>query len=322
MWAQQLVAPSTLAEVDVAAPTKDDLRGGEVLLEVLAGGVCGSDLPAFKGTAAAQGAAAGPDGPRPGAPLHEVVARVLASTDPAHEVGGRVVGWATGFDGLAERVISRGDDLAPVTTALAPARAVLLQPLACVLYAVEQLPRVRGANAAVVGLGPIGLLFAHVLRAAGATRVTGVDLVDRSAVASDFGLDETVRASSDRWSAGIAAADRPDVIVEAIGHSAAPLNHAIRACAPQGCVFAFGVPDDPIYPIDVEAMLRRNLTLMSGITLERPRMLLAAADYLTAHPDLVDTYVTDVRPADQAQQAFAAAVRPAPDQVKITLDYA
>lgn len=320
MWAQQLVAPRTLVEVDVPAPAERDLGEREVLVEVLAGGICGSDLPTFRGGKPADGPAARGYEPVPGAPLHEVVGRVLATTDPDHEVGSRVVGWASKFDGLAERIVSRGDDLAPAATALPPERAVLLQPLACVIYAVQQIPRVEGARAAVLGLGPIGLLFAHVLRSAGAASVTGVDLVDRSGLAADFGLDETVHGSTDRWVSGLAPTDRPDVVVEAVGHNITTLNHAITACAKGGSVYAFGVPDDPIYPIDVNAMLRRNLTLMSGITLERPRMLLAAGEYLAAHPELADTYVTDIHPADKAQQAFDAAVRPAPAQVKITLD--
>lgn len=320
MWAQQLVAPMTLAEVDVPAPAERDLGDREVLVEVLAGGICGSDLPTFRGGKPADGPAARGYQPLPGAPLHEVVGRVVATTDPAHEVGSRVVGWASRFDGLAERIVSRGDDLALAATDLPPERAVLLQPLACVLYAVQQIPGVRGSRAAVLGLGPIGLLFAHVLRAAGAASVTGVDLVDRTALAPHFGLDESVHASSDRWLTDLTDADRPDVVVEAVGHNISTLSHAISACARGGRVYAFGVPDDPIYPIDLNAMLRRNLTLISGITLERPRMLTEAGEYLAAHPELADTYVTDIHPADKAQQAFDAAVRPAPTQAKITLD--
>jgi threonine dehydrogenase-like Zn-dependent dehydrogenase len=321
MWAMQLVAPCTLAEVDVPTPGQRDLSSGEVLLEVLAGGICGSDLPTFRGIAPAGPAMSVFGPPMPGAPLHEVVGRVVASRDPAHEVGSRVVGWATNFNGLAEVIVSHGDDLAPATTGLPPEREVMLQPLACVLYTVEQLRRVRGARVAVLGLGPIGLLFAHVLRAAGAASVVGVDAVDRSAHAPAFGLDETIHATTHRWVAELKPDDRPDLVIEAIGHNSATVNHALSACVVGGCVFAFGVPDEAIYPIDFELMLRRNLTLMSGLTLERPRMLTAAAEYVDAHPGLADAYVTDVHPVRGAQQAFDAAVRPAPAQGKITLAY-
>jgi threonine dehydrogenase-like Zn-dependent dehydrogenase len=193
--------------------------------------------------------------------------------------------------------------------------------LACVLYAVEQLPTVRGARAAVLGLGPIGLLFAHVLHAAGAKSVVGVDAVNRGDLAPAFHVDELVHATTHRWVADLKPAERPDLVIEAIGHNSATVNHALLACALGGCVFVFGVPDEPIYPIDVEVMLRRNLTVKSGVTLERPRMLAAATEYLGAHPALADAYISHVHPVHRAQQAFEAAARPNPGQVKITLDY-
>jgi L-iditol 2-dehydrogenase len=317
MWAMQLVAPCTFAEVDIPAPLEQDLHDGEVLLEVLAGGVCGSDLPTFRGNASRS--EVGP--PPPGASLHEVVGRVIGSRDQRHEVGSRVVGWATHFDALAERIVATGDDLAPATTALAPELEVMLQPLACVLYAVEQLPKVRDARAAVFGLGPIGLLFAHVLRSAGAASVLGVDAVDRSALAPLFGLDESVHATTRGWVAELKPDERRDLVIEAIGHNSATVNDALRACALGGCTFAFGVHDDPIYPIDIDVMLRRNLTLKSGLTLERRRMLTAASDYLDTHADLAEAYVTHALPVSRAQEAFDTAARPAPSQAKITLSY-
>ena len=49
-----------------------------------------------------------------------------------------------------------------------------------------------GLTCAVLGLGPIGLLFCHVLKERGAARVFGVDRVDRSAIAPRFGVDDVV----------------------------------------------------------------------------------------------------------------------------------
>jgi threonine dehydrogenase-like Zn-dependent dehydrogenase len=232
-----------------------------------------------------------------------------------------VVGWATHFNGLTERIVAAGEDLAPATTALPPEREVMLQPLACVLYAVEQMPKVRGASAVVLGLGPIGLLFAHVLRTAGAASVRGVDAVNRSALAPLFGLDEAVHATTRGWVSALKPDERADLVIEAIGHNSATLNDALDACALGGCAFAFGVHDEPNYAIDIDVMLRRNLTLKSGITLERPRMLAAAADYLETHGDLAEAYVTHALPVSRAQEAFDTAVRPAPSQLKITLSY-
>jgi hypothetical protein len=49
MWGQQLVAPFRFERVEVAAPDADALQPGEVPLRLDATGICGSDLPYFKG---------------------------------------------------------------------------------------------------------------------------------------------------------------------------------------------------------------------------------------------------------------------------------
>ena len=134
-----------------------------------------------------------------GFPIHEVVGEVLASRHPGHGSGDHVVGWASGFDGLMEQVVADGDGLAPYDPALSAQLAVGLQPLACVLYAVEQLPDLQGRRVAVIGQGSIGLLFSYAAKASGARHVTGVDPIDRDAIGKEFGVDTVVRATSDRW---------------------------------------------------------------------------------------------------------------------------
>ncbi|OBH29611.1 alcohol dehydrogenase, partial [Mycobacterium sp. E342] len=244
---------------------------------------------------------------------------VIASRHADHRPGDRVVGWASGFDGMMERVISDGDGLAPYDPALTPAQAVGLQPLACVLYAVEQLPDLAGKHVAIIGLGSIGLLFSYVAKAAGARRVTGVDPVDRSSLATIFGIDDAVRATSDRWVSRLAASDRADVVIEAVGHQVATLGHALAAAAPGGMVFYFGVADDDAYPISMRTMLRNNLTLKSGVTLDRRRMLELAGKFAAEHPELLATYLTHTFGVDDVQAAFELACRPVPERVKIAI---
>src|SRR6185437_7620542 len=162
---------------------------------------------------------------------------VIASRHRRHRAGDRVVGWASGFDGLMERVVTDGDQVTSYDPTLSPAQAVGLQPLACVLYAIEQLPDLHDRHVGVIGQGSIGLLFSCAAKAAGARRVTGVDPVDRGKIARRFGVDDYARATSDRWVSQLAREDRPDVVIEAVGHQVATLSHAIEAAAPGGTVF-------------------------------------------------------------------------------------
>ena len=322
MWAQTLSGPFRFERVEIEAPDPAALPPRHVLLAPHAGGICGSDLPNFRGAVWPHPAAEDGWGATraPGFPLHEVVGEIVASRHPDHSPGDLVVGWASMFDGIAELVVTDGDGLAGYDTGLPATTAVMLQPLACVLYAVEQLGDVSGQTVAVIGQGPIGLLFSHVLKARGAARVTGVDPVDRTDVASVFGVDEMVTARAERWAGGLSDAERPSVVVEAVGHQISTLQPALDAVAPGGQVFYFGVPDDPVYPFDMLTFLRKNLTLRSGVTLERRRVLADAGTYLAAHPALRDCYVTHVHPVADVEAAFSAAIAPRPGQAKIALD--
>ncbi|OBA83959.1 alcohol dehydrogenase [Mycobacterium sp. 1164966.3] len=320
MWSYRIVAPYLFERTQIADKTPESLADGQVLLRFLAAGVCGSDLPAFRG---ARGRLPGDDGrsaaEKDGFSVHEVAGEVIASRHPQHRAGDRVVGWASGFDGLMERVISDGDGLAPYDPSLTPAQAVGLQPLACVLYACEQLPDLADRHVAVIGQGSLGLLFSYVAKAAGARRVTGVDPLDREKLSSAFGVDEAVRATSDRWVSQLAPGDRADIVIEAVGHQVATLDHAIAAAAPAGTVFYFGVADDDSYPINMRTMLRNNLTLKSGVTLDRRRMLETAGKFVAEHPALLGAYLTHTFGVDEVQSAFELACRPVPERVKIAI---
>ena len=320
MWSYRLVAPYTFERSEVPEPSPEALAEGHVLLKFLAAGICGSDMPGFRGT---RGKLPGDTGhcaaELNGFPIHEIVGEVLASRHPDHRAGARVVGWASGFDGLMGQVMADGNGLVSYDPALAPQLAVGLQPLACVLYAMEQLPDVSGRHVAVIGQGSIGLLFSYVAKALGAKQVTGVDPVDRSAIAGRFGVDTAVRATSDRWVSHLSAAEKADVVIETVGHQVATLNHALEAAAFGGTVFYFGVPDDDSYPMSMRTMLRNNLTLKSGVTLDRQRVLRRADEFAREHPDLLKSYVTHTFGIDEVQAAFDLACRPEPGRVKIAI---
>jgi len=320
VWSYRLIAPYLFERTTIADNAPESLTDGQVLLRFLAAGVCGSDLPAFRG---AKGRIPGDDGrsgpEKDGFPIHEVAGEVIASRHPAHRPGDLVVGWASGFDGMMERIVTDGDGLAPYDPALTPAQAIGLQPLACVLYACEQLGDLAGRRVAIIGQGSIGLLFSYVAKAAGARRVTGVDPIDRRDVARAFGVDEPVRATSDRWASQLEPGDRADVVIEAVGHQVATLTHAIDATAPGGTVFYFGVADDEMYPISMRAMLRNNLTLKSGVTLDRRRMLELASKFAAEHPWLLGAYLTHTFGVEQVQDAFELACRPVAERIKIAI---
>ena len=159
-----------------------------------------------------------------GFPIHEIVGEVLASRHPEHQQGDRVVGWASGFDGLMARVVADGDGLAGYDSVVEPALAVGLQPLACVLYALEQLPGIADATSPSSGrarsacCSPMRQRLWEPATSPASTRST----VPRSPAA--FGVDTVVRATSDRWVSHLDPKAKPDIVIEAVGHQVATLG--------------------------------------------------------------------------------------------------
>lgn len=319
MWAYQLVEPGVFERVDVATPSPDALAPGGVLLRTLAGGICGSDIPKFNGQAGAVADEYGHLVPGvPGFPMHEVVGEVLASRHQAIRPGSRVVGWATRSDALAEVVITSGDQVYAFDDSLTATDAVLIQPLACVLDALDRVS-VAGNSVGVIGLGPIGLLFAHAAKTAQASHIVGVDPVNRAVVAKFLGVEDVVTAPSRTWARGLAECHRPDIVIEAVGHQVTTLDDAISAAGIGGNILYFGIPDDEYYPLNMERMLRKNLALFAGVTRDRHRALARAHHYLMCHPELNDALISHRFHRDSIQTAYTLAATTTADRLKIVV---
>ena len=314
MWAHRLIAPGQMEMVETDEPGEP--RPGRVVVRFEAGGICGSDLPSFLGV---RDLLVGASHGKPGYPLHELVGEVEASAADDLPVGTRVVGWAEGHLGLAQKFTARADQVTTLDDEFLPIQATVIQPLCTVLYAVRRLGDVRGARVAVLGQGSIGMLFSYALKAAGAGHVTGVDPIDRRDAADSFGVDAMEWSTSSQWAASLGDSARPDIVVEAVGHQAATLEDAVEAVAHGGTVLAFGVPDETHYAFPFARFFRKDGTLLAGITQDRQRSLATARDYLLEHREMLDAYITDVFPVADAQAAFELAVKPTAGRLKVVL---
>jgi threonine dehydrogenase-like Zn-dependent dehydrogenase len=312
MWAYRLDGPLTFSRHDIPEPRMDDVPDGSVVLRFRAGGVCGSDIArCLDGGSAA----------RPGSyglSLHEIVGDVVATRSDL-PVGERVVGWVGRSLGLKELIVTEAEALAPVPPHMDDVEAAPHQPLACVLHAMTRLGDLTGMKAAVIGLGPIGLLYGHALKDRGVAHVTGIDLVDRSALAADFGFDETETVIGRAWSS--ANKDRFDLVVEAVGHQVGTMQNAIDVVAPGGTIVYFGNPDDRHYPIDFGQMMDKDVILHAGRTPQKVRRqaMLRSMAYTERYPGMMKSYVTHVLPLERMQEAYELAARPAVGRVKVVL---
>lgn len=314
MWAYRLTGPGFVSRYE-RADDERALEPGQVRLRFKVAGLCGSDMPKLNGIIVRKGA------PRNDhAPVHELVGEVIESASSELSVGQRVVGSGGGTGGLCEFHVESDQTFIPVPGELGDAEAVTIQSLGTVIRAADLFPAVAGRRVAVIGAGPIGLAFCHVLKHRGAAHLTAIDPVERDETARHFGADEFVRMRSTQWAETLSDDARPDIVVEAVGHQHAAIADALRAVATRGFVYGFGSPDDPDYVIPYQQVYERGLTLRAGRTLgEWLGVLRDGRDYLLRHQEDFKGYISHEIPVSDAQTAYSLYARPQAGRLKVAI---
>lgn len=138
--------------------------------------------------------------------------------------------------------------------------AALFEPLACVVGSVKRAPIQAGDNVAVIGAGPMGMLFALVYRLLGAGRVLLLDVAPyRLDFARELGLEAIdVRAgdvpAAVKRSTGLGA----DVVVDAVGNQ---LGQAVQLARRGGQVVLFGLRPHDSPSVNQYTITRYDLTV-------------------------------------------------------------
>ncbi|WIV60711.1 zinc-dependent alcohol dehydrogenase [Amycolatopsis nalaikhensis] len=286
---------------------------GQISVRLATAAICGSDMPKVRSTADRRSGTTG-------FPIHECVGYVV-DADPATgmQAGRRVLAMPVQEQGLAEVYLAElAATHAVAADHLTDAQATLIQPIATVLYAAGKLAAdLSGRRVTVLGLGPIGLLTAHVLSRRGAV-VTGVDPVIRDpALTAAFGLTRHVRDTAAAW---VRRDPEPaEICVEAVGHQQHTLRDAITLTGHSGTVLAMGVPDEPDYVVPFETLLRRNQTLIGSITPTWQEWFGSAEAYLCRHLDELGLLLTHHVAITDAASAYRLYDRPAADRLKVIL---
>lgn len=265
------------------------LAPDEVLVEVGAAGICGSDLLAYRGLGPWQHDPARPDGDG-----HELSGRVAAvgeevtglavgdrvAVEPIHllscgECGlcragrgylcaerGMRHGVHTHSRGFAEYDVAPAGQLYPLPDHVGLAEAALLDCYACGVHALHLVTLPPGAPVAVLGSGAIGQTLGQVARAAGhpvsllGHRAATLDVALRAG-AADTVWDTSTGAGRQ---ARDAAAGAFPVVFDAAG-SGDSLAESLRLVAPGGDVVVLGVYPtaprfDPFVAYQREAAVR------------------------------------------------------------------
>lgn len=199
--------------------------------------------------------------------------------------------------GLAEFSVVPAAQAYRIPEGLPTEAAALAEPLSCALHAVDLAGLRPGEKALVLGAGPIGVLCAALLVAAGASKVVVSEPhPSRRARVQDFGA-EPVEPEA-------VVPEEADVVLECVGR-VETMKAAVEAARPGGTVVWVGVASPEaevaIKPYD---MFRRELTIrgtyVNPFTMERSLALLDSGRINWRE------IVTHRFPLDNFEEAWAA----------------
>ncbi len=139
--------------------------------------------------------------------------------------------------------------------------AALFEPLSCVVGAVTRTPIQAGDNVAIVGAGPMGLLFAMLYRTLGAGKIIAIDITPfRLNFAQETGVDEVLNPTQVDVPAAVKEITGlgADVVVDAVGNQ---MGVTVQLARRGGHVILFGLRPHNHPQVNQYTITRNDLTL-------------------------------------------------------------
>ena len=299
-------------KVDLTDEPEPQPGPGEVILEVDAVGICGSDVHGFAGIT---------DRRKPGVVMgHEIGGRIVAGPGsspvtvtvfPQLGCGTcdactadleqlcdslKIIGVAPDrLGGFAERLPVPAANVVPMPGA-SPVVAALVEPYAVALNAVSR-TSVAGKRVLVVGCGAIGLLVALAAARSGASAVYAYDVApDRIALAGELGA--IVPAPADDLGSWIARnGGQVDVTLDAVGTDES-VAEALTCTRPGGAVVEIGL-GVPSITLTLQQLVGKQRSLLGSFAYSRTIFERAARELTEGVPG-VERLVSAVVPLDEA----------------------
>ena len=166
--------------------------------------------------------------------------------------------------GLAQFNVAPAKSLHRISNDVPVERAALAEPLACVWHAFEKAALIPGESVAILGAGPIGLLFLLLFKSAGAGKVFLVEPADfRRQQAEALGADGALNPKTENAAHEIKAATGigADIVVDAVGSL---LPEALQMVRFGGRVILFGMNQHAEGTIQQYYPTRYEVTIMGS----------------------------------------------------------
>jgi L-iditol 2-dehydrogenase len=165
---------------------------------------------------------------------------------------------------FTEYIVSPADFVYKIPDTMSYDEAALMEPMAVGVYAAEKAQVKPGMKASVLGLGPIGLVVAQAVKAYGASRTAGVDIVNfRLEKAEQFAVDKAFDSRVEDLEARLITylGQRPDVVFETAG-SPQTITLAANLVKTGGTIILIGMSPEDIVPMNHGQILGKELKIL------------------------------------------------------------
>jgi len=283
MKANVLTEWNKLEFKDVEKPTP---KAGEVLVKVIYGGVCGSDVHISKHHHATATI--------PRILCHEILGRVEeinSNESLPYQVGDRVVifplRWCGVCEaceegnfhvcrnlniigvhrdgGFAEYVCENTDNICKVPDTMPDKLAVLTEPFAVGFHANKRANTKPGDKVLIIGGGPIGLLTAITARYFRASKIIISEIsAKKEKLLQDFGFDVINPMKDDliKETNQITDGEGFDIILEASGSRSGYAN-LLDICKIRGKIVSIGLPGDRI-ELNISPLISKEISILGN----------------------------------------------------------
>ena len=292
-----------------------DIPEDAALMKMEVAGICGTDVKLYKTPPTKSAVIMG----------HENIGTIVESRAPGWEPGTLVLAHPEDYNGFAEFIRSKARGLArlPVNSPDVPSLMVA-QPLATVLRALARTGPVINQRCVILGQGPMGLIFSHVLGRMGARQIIAIDPVAwRLRWATRFGATDVVDSSKEdpvEAVKRVTGGQMADFCVEAVGHVDS-LCTAVRLPRRFGRLYVFGIPHFDTQEFPWFQAMMSELEIFTSNGPECMDYFQTAVDMITHGRVDLSAMVTPRLPWARAAEAFEMYANPdkAEDSLKLTL---
>jgi L-iditol 2-dehydrogenase len=334
---KHLVCLST-GHVTVSEVAVPELQAGDILVQMKACGICGTDLMKVYDPSMSKPVQLG----------HEIVGVVAKSRSPLFNAGQRVA-VAHHAPDTSSHYAKRGSEtqdpvfkssnvdpggfaefirvpsfLVPQTVhsipdAMPDLRALFMEPLACCIRALNRSPVAAGDTVLLVGAGAIGLLFVPLLVSKG-VKVIAVDIrKERLELAQKWGATDVRLAEASDITACINAQSggRGADLAILTSVSNATLALAMDTIRDGGSIIPFGVKPNLVLPVDMWQLYRREISIVTSYS-ATPSGLAEAMALLASDGFALETTISNQVPINEAAHAFEQLNKGLANKVAVT----